>query len=236
MLTRRLIQFINNSLERMTGYRLQPSADFRLSHARIDILKQIGCNFVVDAGANVGQWALQLRKSGYGGEILSYEPSNLFSKLNDKARRDPLWEARHCALLDYKGSTTLFYSSNDGLSSSTKKPNRILEHGLGISFPESYPVSVVRLDQEVSGKENLYLKLDVQGSEMQALLGAKGVIENIGAIEFESSLIDLYENEVSHYEIAKWLSSYGFKPLQLVITHWDKSLRTISLDSIFIRK
>jgi hypothetical protein len=93
----------------------------------------------------------------------------------------------------------------------------------------------VRLDQEIIGRENLYLKLDIQGSEMQALLGAQGVINEIAAVEFESSLTDLYENESSHYEIVNWLFSYGFVPWQLVVTHWDRSLRTISLDSIFIR-
>ncbi len=93
----------------------------------------------------------------------------------------------------------------------------------------------MRLDQEIIGRENLYLKLDIQGSEMQALLGAQGVINEIAAVEFESSLTDLYENESSHYKIVNWLFSYGFVPWQLVVTHWDGSLTTISLDSIFIR-
>ena len=61
------------------------------------------------------------------------------------------------------------------------------------------------------------------------------VVNNIAAIEFESSVTDLYENETSHYEIVNWLFSYGFVPWQLVVTHWDRSLRTISLDSIFVR-
>jgi FkbM family methyltransferase len=232
---RQVLKYINNCLDRVSGYRLQPAADLRLNNSRIDILNKLKCNLVIDAGANIGQWALALRKNGYKGEILSYEPSNLYSKLCAKVKFDPLWEARKCALLDYKGSATLYYSSNNGLSSSTNRPSRILDHDHGIQFPESYPVSVVRLDQEIIGRDNLYLKLDIQGSEMQALLGAQGVINKIAAIEFESSLTDLYENESSHYEIVNWLLSYGFVPWQLVVTHWDRSLRTISLDSIFVR-
>ena len=54
-------------------------------------------------------------------------------------------------------------------------------------------------------------------------------------VSYESSVTDLYENETSHYEIVNWLFSYGFVPWQLVVTHWDRSLRTISLDSIFVR-
>ena len=235
MIARRIIQLANDGLDKITGYRLQPSANLRLRHSRMKILSDKKCDFVVDAGANLGQWALELRKCGYRGEILSYEPSNLFPKLHSKTQSDPLWEAKKYALLDYQGSTTLYHSSNEGLSSSTSTPKRILDHDLGIFFPQSYPVSVVRLDEELVGKENVYLKLDVQGSEMQALRGAQGIINNIAAIEFESSLIHLYEKESLHYDISNWLISYGFRPLQLVITHWDKSLRTISLDSIFVR-
>lgn len=232
---RNIIRLVNRGLEKTTGYRLQPSADLRLRYSRMELLNGFGCNFVVDAGANIGQWALKLRKDGYCGEILSYEPSKLFSKLSKKVASDSLWEARKSALLDFEGTTILYYSSNQGLSSSTSKPSRILEHELGINFPESYPVSAVRLDKEVVNKENIYLKLDVQGSEMQALMGAQGILDKIAVVEFESSLIDLYEKESSHYEISSWLSVYGFKPLQLVITHWDQDLKTISLDSIFSR-
>lgn len=235
MVARRLIRLVNDNLDKITGYRIQPSANLRLRRSRIDILNKLGCNFVVDAGANLGQWAIELRKSGYVGEILSYEPSKIFSRLLAHVKADPLWEARNHALLDFQGSSVFYHSSNDGLSSSTSRPSRILDHELGISFTESYPVSVVRLDEEIVGKKNIYLKLDVQGSEMQALLGTQGIIKNIAVIEFESSFIDLYEEESSHYEIANWLSTYGFAPLQLVVTHWDKSLRTVSLDSIFVR-
>lgn len=235
MISRNLVRLINNLLDKATGYRVQPSADLRLCSSRMEILNELKCNFVVDGGANIGQWALELRNSGYRGEILSYEPSKLFAKLHGRTKSDPLWGAKNCALLDYEGSTTLYHSSNDGLSSSTSRPSKILGHDLGIDFPESYQVSVVRLDREVTEKENLYLKLDIQGAEMQALLGAEGIIHNITAIEFESSIIDLYEKEASHYELANWLSSYGFSPYQLVVTHWDRHLRTISLDSIFIQ-
>jgi len=32
------------------------------------------------------------------------------------------------------------------------------------------------------------------------------------------------------------LMSRGFSPLQIAITHWDSELRTISLDSIFVKR
>jgi FkbM family methyltransferase len=235
MFLRLFLQSFNNLLESVYGYRLQPSAETRLRSSRMKVLNEFSCNFVVDVGANIGQWAQDLRKSGYRGKILSFEPSNLFTNLQEKVKFDPSWEARPHALLDYEGTANFYHSSNRGLSSSTKKPNKILDHTLGIVFPETYQVSVARLDQELTDEENIYLKLDVQGAEMQVLIGAEGIIENISAIEFESAIVNLYEGESTHYELTTWLSGHDFIPYQLVITHWDSELRTISIDSIFVR-
>ena len=83
--------------------------------------------------------------------------------------------------------------------------------------------------------DNGYLKLDVQGSEMDILLGAEKILSKFRFIEFESALVQLYEGETTHYEISRWLMDHGFKPLQVVVTHWDSSGATISLDAIFER-
>ena len=69
-----------------------------------------------------------------------------------------------------------------------------------------------------------------------ALRGSESSLQSCVAIEFESSLIDLYQGEATHYEIAEWLILRSFSPLQIAITHWDSELRTISLDSIFIKR
>jgi hypothetical protein len=39
-----------------------------------EIIERLGIDLVLDVGANVGQFAADIRRSGYGGQLLSFEP------------------------------------------------------------------------------------------------------------------------------------------------------------------
>src|ERR1700690_3076516 len=68
-----------------------------------DILERLAINCVLDVGANQGQYGLLLRRIGYRGWILSFEPvrSN-FQVLEKVAKRHGPWRAYPYAL----GATT----------------------------------------------------------------------------------------------------------------------------------
>ena len=54
---------------------------------------------VIDVGANTGQYAHQLRSSGYGGKIVSFEPvKDAFEFLSENAKHDPNWITIQAAL------------------------------------------------------------------------------------------------------------------------------------------
>jgi FkbM family methyltransferase len=73
----------------------------------------------VDVGANVGQFAVDLREAGFGGSIISYEPNpHAFAALRRRALRDDKWTVRNAAVAVNSGVETLHISANDGLSSS----------------------------------------------------------------------------------------------------------------------
>jgi len=232
-----LVRTINDSLEKFFGIRLQPSAQKRLEMTRADLLSRNAIELVVDVGANQGQWGTQLRKLGYQGDILSFEPSIEFQILQENTKSDATWKCENLALSNFIGHGEFYSASNANLSSSLLPPQEILNQGFDISFERREVTEVTTLDNYFARREvnSIYLKLDVQGAEMMVLEGAMRVLEKCRAVEFESAITPLYKGERQHYEIARFLMDQGFKPLQLVITHWDKSLRTISLDSIFVR-
>ena len=229
--------YFNNRLERLTGLRVQPSADSRLDSIRQKILAETKVSLVVDVGANRGQWARKVRQSNFEGKIISFEPSYVFAELEIEAKGDPNWEVRNIALSDVSGTRKMFIASNQGLSSSLREPSGIVERRPDIVFSPTHEVLLSTLSAELeNNSEDYYLKIDTQGSEMNVLKGANSAFDNCVAVEFESALTPMYEGETLHYELCDWLVNNGFEIQQLVITDWDRELRTVALDSIAVRK
>src|SRR3954465_1840833 len=72
---------------------------------RVRVLAAHGVDVVLDVGANAGQYAGHLRREGYRGRIVSFEPVlGSYEQLREAARRDPGWEARHTAVGDTAGT------------------------------------------------------------------------------------------------------------------------------------
>lgn len=228
---------MNQVLESLTSLRVQPSADERLRRVRINLLKGFSCDHLVDVGANNGDWSRRLRQDGFTGKIDSFEPTSIFQELEKKSLKDSMWNVHNLALSDFAGEAIMNLASNNYLSSSLLRPSGIQESNKEISFKKGEKVQVTTLDTFFTGQKltRIYLKLDVQGSEMSVLNGSARFLESCYAIEFESALRPQYEGETSHYQIMEWLHSLGFRAKQVVPTHWNEKWETIALDSIVVR-
>ena len=238
MLLKPIFNIVNNLLEAKTGLRIQPSSEYRLGKVRSRVLESKSVDFLIDVGANKGQYVERVRKDGYKKIIYSFEPTSNFKILEETSKRDKNWFVHNLALSNFEGEMEMNISSNEGLSSSLLNPKEILNQGFNLGFFQKEKVRVCKLESAIDLQEtnNGYLKLDVQGSEMNVLLGAESILSKFKFIEFESALVQLYEGETTHYEISEWLIKRGFKPLQLVVTHWDSNEATVSLDAIFERE
>ena len=66
---------------------------------KLKLLTSHQVNCILDVGANEGQYALKLRKYGYKGKIISFEPQlDTFKKLEANAQRFSNWTTHHYAL------------------------------------------------------------------------------------------------------------------------------------------
>jgi hypothetical protein len=113
------------------------------------------------------------------------------------------------------------------------KPGRILGQDFAFNFEPPIEVSVKRLDKTDLNDNELSLKIDVPGAEYDAISGDDELMPNVSVIEFAGSIIQLYEGKSIHYSIARLLIDFGFTPRQIVVTHWNEDLATVSLDSIY---
>ncbi len=176
---------------------------------------------VIDVGANVGQFGLDVRRHGFEGQIVSYEPvEETFNLLTQMIKQSQPWRAFQLGLGAAESERAINISGNAGLSSS------LLEMGsLHIeNFPDSATVSkqnivISTIDNQLETlgipPEEIMLKLDVQGYEAEVLKGAAQSLSKIPLCYLEVSITPLYEGEISFLPILIELSKFGHEVIDV---------------------
>ena len=171
---------------------------------------------MLDVGANVGQYALELRRWGYRGRIVSFEPlSSPFDVLREKANRDDRWEAVRVALGDRSEIVPMHIAANSAASSSILDMLPLHnEVAPGAGYVDLEDVEVRRLDELLPryGQEarSILLKVDVQGYEAAVIRGASKSLREVTAVQLELSLIPLYADAPLLAEVVALLAGHGF--------------------------
>jgi FkbM family methyltransferase len=200
-----------------------------------------GIDVVFDIGANKGQYALELRRSGYLGKIISFEPlPHPHRDLVENAKSDPQWVIHErVALGASKGSSVINISGNS-LSSSLLP--MLQSHSS--AAPESVyigaaDVDIITLDSvfEVYAEGCLRpsLKIDAQGFEHQVLEGATNSLNRIACILIELSTVPLYENQKTYDWFTNYFNSCGYQLWWLKPGFSDpKTGQTLQFDACFV--
>lgn len=203
-------------------------------------LKAMGVDLVLDVGANAGQFALELRESGYLGRIISFEPlSSAYKQLVKVSSSDPLWQvAPRCAIGSSIGEATINISSNSWSSSLLPMTKAHLSAApaanyVGAEVVERNTLDSLVYDQVIKAKSP-YLKIDTQGYEGQVIAGATKILPHLTAIQMELSLESLYEGQPDFLEMIKSLQSIDFKLFGIEPEFYDPvTSRLLQVDAIF---
>lgn len=193
--------------------RFNPSTHPLARRARL--LRNYQIDVVLDVGANTGQYAKQIRDLGYKGRIVSFEPlRSALVELREAARQDTNWLIREHACGAINGVQPINVAANSQSSSFLPMRPRHVEIYPGSQYVGTEVVPVMRLasifDTVVRPEAKTWLKLDVQGFEMQVLEGAAGVLDRIDAIQAEISLEPLYDGETTFGNILDFMERSGF--------------------------
>jgi FkbM family methyltransferase len=207
----------------------------------VDLLRGYDIRTVLDVGANEGQFARELRRWGYRGRVVSFEPlAAPFRDLEAKARDDQEWEAHHVGLGSYDGEATIHVSELSVFSSLLPSLPRL--HAFD-SRSASVREETIRLQQldtvfpSLSLPEgNVYLKVDTQGSEAEVLRGAEQSLTAITAVQLEVSLQPLYEGETLLPELVEQMQARGFGLVSAepVVFH-PETHALLQMDCVFVR-
>jgi len=184
-------------------------------------MNELNISQVVDIGANVGQFGIDIRRSGFKGKIFSFEPvKESFLTLTETIKKHEPWDAFQLGLGQYEFKQNISVSGNDGLSSSLLPMSK--EHLK--NFPDSKTIStqeilVSTVDKQLANlgidPKKILIKLDVQGYESEVLKGAVKSLSNIPLCFLEVSIIPLYEGEITLLPILNLLSESGHEVIDV---------------------
>ena len=201
------------------------------------LLSQV--DLVVDVGANTGQYAALVRSLGYRGPIVSFEPSRqAYEILARKAANDPRWHVRRCALGAVAGHSVLHLSANSASNSMLPIQAAHLAAAPYSQVVGREEIRVSTADEELSDVDGhaLWLKMDVQGAELDVLAGAGATCGRARVVQSEMLLGELYENQADYLEICSVLRQRGLRLHHLERGFQDKSSGLVlAVDGLFVR-
>lgn len=233
------ITFINNLLQ-VVGIQIKkyPLLDNR---RRLALIKHHEINKIMDIGANTGIYGEEMRKWGYKGEIVSFEPlSDAFNKLKSNSQNDNKWQILNCAIGNFDGETSINISKNSVSSSILDILPIHIENEKNAKFINKEIIKITRLDtifdKYYQPGDKIFLKIDTQGYEKNVLEGAVNSISKITGLQLELSLVSLYNGSATYLDLIEYLKTIGFSLFSVENGFYEsKTGRLLQFDGIFFR-
>ena len=183
-------------------------------------MQHFGIDLVLDVGADTGEWVRTIRRLGYRGRVVSFEPLRAsYAALRASSAADPLWETVQTALGNCDGSATMHIAGNAHSSSLRGMLPAHLEAAPQSAYVGTEEVAIRRLDSVFAehrrDARSVYLKIDTQGAEQDVLAGATKALGEIVGLQLEMSLVPLYEGQLLFQDLYARVASAGFTLMSL---------------------
>jgi FkbM family methyltransferase len=205
------------------------------------LLRELDVDVVLDVGANVGQVATHVRRMGYRGRIVSFEPvPDLVEVLEKRAADDPDWHVLPFALGDADGTAEINWSPGT-LSSLLPASDFGRRWNDRLDRTTTRTIHVRRLcdlwDRCVAGLDapRPFLKMDTQGYDVETFRGAGDRVAGLYGMQSEVAMVPIYDgmprlpDQLALYEAA------GFETTGLCPVNRDRdTLRAIEFDLMMV--
>ena len=211
-----LKNLINLFLKKLNFKLIRVVDQFSNSYRLVLSFKEKEIDYILDVGANEGQFVKELRFYGYEGNIISFEPIlDAHKRLLQNSLKDDKWEIYKPIALGNKNRESVINISKNSVSSSIfEMKKEHLENAPNSMYISKQSINEIRLEEiffDLDLKEkNLFLKIDTQGYEYEVLKGAEEILKYFKGIMVEVSLTNLYEGQKSWQEILGFIQSKGF--------------------------
>ena len=201
-----------------------------------------GVNCVIDVGANRGQFGQGLRRAGYTGRIVSFEPvPEVAARLRKAAERDGDWVVHQIALGREDGSTELNVvpgTMSSPLPATAFGARRYAQ----LREPVVHRVPIRRLDGMLSsvlaGIEDPrpFLKLDTQGFDLEVFAGLGERVADVVAMQSEVALVTIYEGMPRLPQALEAYEGAGFEVTGFYpVSRERATARVLEFDCVLVR-
>jgi len=206
------------------------------------VLDRLRIDTVFDIGANIGQYAGELRKLGYGGDIVSFEPlSSAHAQLSAASAGDARWTiAPRVAIGAEDGEVKINIAGNSVSSSVLDMLANHADAAPESRYTGQESVPVARLDSiaapYLKRDTRLFVKVDTQGYEAAVLAGAPATLARAQGVQLELSLLPLYAGQMLFEAIIAQMRTAGFEIWTLWPGFADPATdRMLQIDALFVR-
>lgn len=182
---------------------------------------------IIDVGAHDGNWTRLARRIFPDASILMIEP--LSSKAESlRALADSLERTSFVdALLGAEaGRTVTFYEAGTGSSVHREQSN--------VEFKET-SLKTSRLDDVAVQLDGpIFLKLDVQGAELEILDGGSKTLDRSDLVQLEVALLPYNEGAATFLQVIEYLDQRGFVPFDIAGMIRPTGAELVQVDMLFV--
>jgi FkbM family methyltransferase len=206
---------------------------------RAELMNELGTNLVIDVGANIGQYIGEIRRNGFSGRIIAFEPlRGAFEQVANLAEGDPKLTVHRLALGEKEVDAPINVAANSWSSSLLAMTETHLSVApesvyIGEEVVEIRPLDSLNL---IRPNDVAWIKIDTQGSEASVLSGGQEALKRARAIEIELTYLALYEGQALAWEVEKALGDLGFNVFAFSNPLYHPVTRAlVQIDGIFLR-
>lgn len=209
------------------------SKDYIYTHHLKEMLERHRIETVLDIGANIGGYGIDLRKIGYTGAIHSFEPVTApFKILQAKAAGDAKWHVHQYAFGDADTTAEINVMAGSELCSFLTPDGG----GPRMTVTQTETVQVRRLDsfEEPVDWSRTFVKIDTQGHDIAVMRGGAETLRKVPLMQSEVSFRPIYHGMPDFSQAIAHMKSLGFDVTGLFPVSRDDHRRVVEFDCMAV--
>jgi FkbM family methyltransferase len=219
-----LKQRVSNTLQQQLSASLEVKSDPILHDKEIlGLFSLQGGNAPIIEIVDVGAQLLSSEDHVYAHLMRHKARVTGFEPLEEKARAREATEPLTRMLTHFIGDGTrrkFYICAFDATSSLYEPDKKLLDEFIvppdGCVVTDVIDVHTTRLDDIKELQECDYLKLDIQGAELDALMGGRNLLDKTVVLHIEIEFVPIYSKQPLFGDIDSWLHTQGWRMIDLV--------------------